>query len=554
MTRQEFDTVDQMIRARLGSDRPGLLFEDERYTWDQHARASAARAAMALDLRRAGPFHIGYLLENVPELSFWLGAGAVSGATMVGINPTRQGAELARDIRHTDCQLIVTEPKLASMLEGLDTGVSADRVLIVDTDEYDARLAPYLDAPFPEHEVAPETMALLLFTSGTSGAPKAVIASQGRFARVGRTLSMMQEIDEDSVGYMAMPMFHSNALFAGWSPVLYAGATLALRRKFSASGFLPDIRKFGVTYFNYVGKPLSYILATPEGPDDKNHVLKRVFGNEGAERDLSRFSERFGVKVTDSFGSTESGATVGRVEGQPKGSLGRAPEGTVILDAETEQECSPAEFDEQGRLLNPEECIGEIVNKAIGQGFEGYYNNDEANNQRMRNGWYWSGDLGYRDKDGYFYFAGRDFEWLRVDGENFAAAPIEGIIMRYPGVVLAAVYAVPDTEVGDQVMAALQLNDPSTFDAADFDAFLAEQRDLGTKWSPRYVRITSELPTTQTAKVLKRQLRRERWEVADAVWWRPTKAAPLEQLTDAGRESIRADFAARDRLSELDKV
>jgi fatty-acyl-CoA synthase len=172
----------------------------------------------------------------------------------------------------------------------------------------------------------------------------------------------------------------------------------------------------------------------------------------------------------------------------------------------------------------------------------------------MRNGWYWSGDLGYRDKDGYFYFAGRDFEWLRVDGENFAAAPIEHILMRYPGVVLAAVYAVPDTEVGDQVMAALQLEHPASFDAADFDSFLSEQRDLGTKWSPRYVRITHELPTTQTAKVLKRQLRRERWEVSEPVWWRPAKGAPLEPLTDEGRASIRADFAARDRLAELDKV
>jgi fatty-acyl-CoA synthase len=554
MTRPEFDTVDQMIRARLGSDRPGLLFEDERYTWDEHARASAARAALALDMRRPGPFHVGYLLENVPELSFWLGAGAVSGATMVGINPTRQGAELARDIRHTDCQLIVTEPKLASMLDDLDTGVPSDRVLVVDTDEYEERLAPYAGAGFPDREVPADTMALLLFTSGTSGAPKAVIATQMRFARVGRTLSLLQELDETSVGYMAMPMFHSNALFAGWSPIVYVGATLALRRRFSASGFLPDVRKFGATYFNYVGKPLSYILATPEGPDDRNHQLKRVFGNEGAERDLSRFAERFGVKVIDSFGSTESGATVGRVEGQPKGSLGRAPEGTVILDPETEQECPPAEFDERGRLLNPEECIGEIVNKAIGEGFEGYYKNDEANRQRMRNGWYWSGDLGYRDKDGFFYFAGRDFEWLRVDGENFSAAPIETILMRYPGVVLAAVYAVPDTEVGDQVMAALQLEDPDSFDPADFDEFLSEQRDLGTKWSPRYVRITPELPTTQTAKVLKRQLRRERWQTTEPVWWRPTKGAPLEPLTDEGREAILAEFTARDRLAELDKV
>jgi fatty-acyl-CoA synthase len=554
MTRAEYDTVDQMIRARLGSARAGLLFEDEHFTWDEHARASAARAALALDLRRPGPFHIGFLFENVPELSFWLGAGAVSGATMVGINPTRQGAELARDIRHTDCQLIVAESRLAAMLDGLDTGVGPERVLVVDSPGYGELLAPYEGAAFPDAEVPADAMALLLFTSGTSGAPKAVIASQGRFARVGRVLSETQQLSEESVCYLAMPMFHSNALFAGWSPAVYVGATIALRRRFSASGFLPDVRKYSATYFNYVGKPLSYILATPEQPDDKEHTLQRVFGNEGAERDLRRFSERFGVPVLDSYGSTESGATVGRVEGQPKGALGRAPEGTVILDPETGEECPPARFDEQGRLLNPEECIGEIVNKNIGSGFEGYYKNEEANQQRMRGGWYWTGDLGYRDADGWFYFAGRDFEWLRVDGENFAAAPIEHIVMRFPGVVLAAVYAVPDTEVGDQVMAAIQMNDPDTFDPGAFDAFLDEQRDLGTKWSPRYVRVTAELPITHTSKVLKRQLRAERWECDEPVWWRPAKGSPLQRLTAGDVEAIRSEFAERDRLGELDKV
>lgn len=554
MTRPEYDTVDQMIRARLGSSRPGVLFEDERYTWDEHARASAARAALALDLRRPGPFHIGYLFENEPELSFWLGAGAVSGATMVGINPTRQGSELARDIRHTDCQIIVADAKLAPMLDGLDTGVDADRMLVVDDDAYRERLAPYEGAPFPDVDVTPDTMALLIFTSGTSGAPKAVITTQGRFARVGRVLSETQQLTEDSVCYLAMPMFHSNALFAGWSPALYVGAAIALRRRFSASGFLPDVRKFGATYFNYVGKPLSYILATPERPDDKEHTLQRVFGNEAAERDIQLFSERFGVPVTDSYGSTESGASVPRMPGQPKGALGRPPEGTFILDPDTGEERPPAQFDEQGRLLNAEECIGEIVNKNIGSGFEGYYNNDEANQQRMRNGWYWTGDLGYRDADGWFYFAGRDFEWLRVDGENFAAAPIERIVMRYPGVVLAAVYAVPDTEVGDQVMAALQTENPEAFDAAAFDRFLTEQQDLGTKWSPRYVRVTTELPVTHTAKVLKRRLRAERWECTDPVWWRPGKGGPLRRLTPADVGTIRAEFAARDRLAELDKI
>lgn len=555
MTRPEYTTVDQMIRGRAGDPNLGLVFEDERYSWAEHVEASAARAALLAAIDPTPTPHVGYLMDNIAELSFWLGAGVVSGTPLVGINPTRQGAELARDIAYTDVSTIVTESHWLPLLDGLDLDIDRDRILVVDDDgSYDERLKPHLGAALPEAPVAEDALALLIFTSGTSGNPKAVITSQARWCRTGKVLSMTQELTSDDVGYMAMPMFHSNALFAGWSPLVYAGATLALRRKFSASGFLPDVRRYGATYFNYVGKPLTYILATPEAPDDKDHTLRRVFGNEAADRDIARFAQRFGVKVLDSYGSTESGATVGRVEGQPPGSLGRAPEGTVILDAETLEEQPRARFDANGRLLNAEECIGEIVNKNIGQSFEGYYNNDEANAERMRHGWYWSGDLGYRDEEGWFYFAGRDFEWLRVDGENFSAAPVEAIIARFPGVILNGVYAVPDEEVGDQVMVAIQFADVDEFDAAKFDAFLAEQSDLGTKWSPRYVRVTTELPITHTSKVLKRQLRGQRWECEDVVYWRPQKSESLVAMTTSDVANLRQAFADRGRLGELDKI
>ena len=146
-----------------------------------------------------------------------------------------------------------------------------------------------------------------------------------------------------------------------------------------------------------------------------------------------------------------------RTPDTPPGALGRAPEGTVVLDPATGTECPPARFDDRGRLLNAEEAIGELVSKAGGAGFEGYWRNGEAETARLREGWYWTGDLAYRDDAGFFYFAGRDHDWLRVDGENFASAPIERILQRHPDIVLASVYAVPDPVVGDQVMAAVQL-------------------------------------------------------------------------------------------------
>ena len=228
--------------------------------------------------------------------------------------------------------------------------------------------------------MTPETLGYLLFTSGTSGAPKACLCSQGRLARIGAIVAQMYALEPADVCYLSMPLFHSNALMAGWGPALMAGSPFALPSsgRFSASGFLPDVRAAGATYFNYVGKPLSFILATPEQPDDADNPLVRAFGNEGSADDVARFAERFGVAVTDSYGSTEGGATVQRTPDTPPGALGRAPEGTVVLDPATGEECPPARFDDQGRLLNAEEAIGELVSKAGGAGFEGYWRNDEA--------------------------------------------------------------------------------------------------------------------------------------------------------------------------------
>jgi len=547
-------TIAEFVRARGDDgDRVALRFEDQTWTWSDFVRASAQRAAY-LDAELDGdlPPHVGVLLDNVPEFPMWLSAAALAGDAIVGINPTRRGPELERDIRHADCQLIVTEARYVAMLDDLDLGAAAGRVLVVE--DAGDELAPHHDAPLPHRPIDERGIYLLLFTSGTSGAPKACILSQGRLARMSGHLAEMMGFSSDDVMYQVMPLFHSNAIIAGFAPWLVSGATGVLRRKFSASGFLPDVRRYGVTYFNYVGKPLSYILATPERPDDAQNPLTRVFGNEAADLDIDRFSRRFSVPVIDGYGSTEGGANVNRTPDTPKGALGVAPDGTVILDSDTGDECVPARFDADGHLLNPEEAIGEIVNKKGAAGFEGYYKNDEANAQRVRAGYYWTGDLGYRDEQGFFYFAGRDFEWLRVDGENFAAAPVERILARHPDVVLAAVYAVPDEDVGDQVMAALQLRPGVTFDAAAFDRFLAEQPDLGTKWSPRYVRITETLPMTETQKVLKRVLRRERWEVPDPLYWRPRKGEALRIMTDADRTELHARFEARDRLDQLERV
>jgi fatty-acyl-CoA synthase len=551
-------TIAEAVMRRADDTSTGLIAGDLRLTHAEVVTEAARRAAWLRAHRSPGPFHVAVLLDNVPEFIFWLEATALTGAVLVGANPTHRGDELVRDLVHTECQLLVTDSTSLPLLDGVDVGGSlgtvsaqSDRVLVLDSppdrltlDSFDgATAADVLDAA-----VTPQTLGYLLFTSGTSGAPKACLCTQGRLARISGVMMERQDLTADDVCYLAMPLFHSNALMAGWAPALVAGATFALPRsgRFSASGFLPDVRAAGATYFNYVGKPLAYILATPAQPDDTDNPLRRVFGNEGSAGDVSRFAERFGVPVTDSYGSTEGGASVSRTPDTPPGALGRAPEGTVVLDSTTGAECPPARFDQAGQLLNAEEAIGELVSKAGGADFEGYWHNDDAERSRLRQGWYWTGDLAYRDEAGFFYFAGRDHDWLRVDGENFASAPIERILQRHPDVVLSSVYAVPDPLVGDQVMAALQLRPGAAeLDPQDLADFLAAQGDLGTKWAPRFVRVTAALPITATNKVMKRALRAERWNCTDTVWWQPDKGAPYQRLGDEEARALEAAVGDR---------
>jgi fatty-acyl-CoA synthase len=553
-------TIDQLIRDREGDTRVGLAFSDRTWTHAEVVRAQAERAALLLSLRQPGPFHVALLMDNVPEYVFWMGGAALAGAVVVGGNPTHRGDELARDLSHTECQLLVTNSTYRQLVEGHDLGpaLPPDRILVVDDPSgdpspgggsaYAALLAGVAGAPLPDQAavgVTEESLGLLLFTSGTSGAPKACLCSQGRLARIGGIVAQMYELTPDDVCYLSMPLFHSNALMAGWAPALAAGATAALRERFSASQFLVDVRRYGVTYFNYVGKPLSYILATPEHPDDADNTLRRCFGNEAAEADVARFAERFGCTVQDAYGSTEGGAAIQRTPDTPRGALGRALPGTMIVDTETGEECPRAVFDTNGRLLNAEDAIGEMVSQTGATGFEGYWRNAEAEQARVKNGWYWTGDLGYRDENDFFYFGGRDYDWLRVDGENFASAPVEGILQRHPDVVLASVYAVPDTVVGDQVMATLLFHEGTSFDADGFEAFLAGEEDLGTKWAPRFVRVTDKLPETATTKVVKRVLRNEAWHCEEPVWWRPTKDAPYRRLTPDDIDELDRAIAER---------
>ncbi len=538
-------TTADLLQARSDDPNTALLFEDSRWSWQEFVHECAVRADALTELRRSfpadAPWHVGVLMDNEPEYLFLIGGAALCGATIVGVNPTRRGSELIADVTGTDCQAVIVGDSYLDLSDDLAGEV---RRLPATGDEYQALLAASAGstaADWTDRSVQ-NHLLLLLFTSGSTGAPKAVKCSSARLAAIG-TLNIHNATSAD-VAYNAMPLFHGNAIMSAWAPILSAGGTYALRRKFSASGFLPDIQRFGATFFNYVGRSLSYILAQPERPEEAQNSLKFGWGTEASPRDREEFSRRFGTPITESYGSSEGVCVIVRDASTPPNALGTPNPmlGMTICKADG-QECPPAEFGPDGTLLNAAEAIGEIVGRGGGARFEGYYNNPEAEAQKIRDGDYWSGDLAYRDADGVFWFAGRTADWIRVDSENFATAPLERILVRFPGVTGAAAYGVPDPRTGDQVMVALEYD--GEFDPDAFQRFLTEQPDLGTKWTPRFIRLTDSLPMTATRKLDKTPLRSVGWVTTDPVY--ALVDGRYRLLDEADSAALAEEFAANDR-------
>ncbi|HMC42357.1 MAG TPA: AMP-binding protein [Acidimicrobiales bacterium] len=563
------------LLRRNGTDpaialRPAIRFGDQTWTHGQYLTECERWAGLLTSLRPdTGPFHVGVLLDNTPDYLFVLGAAALVGATAVGLNHTRRGEHLLRDVVHTDVAFLVTELRHQDLLAPIAEGLpfDADRLLVSSRFDPADHRPPVLGRPLEdafdelarspavgaagfEDEPPVDTVWALVFTSGTSDAPKAVVCTQRRILVTGNRMGMILDLDGDDVGYVCMPLFHSNAVMVGWAPSIVYGASVALARRFSASRWLDDVRRYRATWFGYTGKPLAYILDTPERPDDADNPLRVAFGNEGSPQVVDAFARRFGVEVTDAFGATEGGVALNREPDMPSGAMGRVGESVKVVDEEG-QEREVARFDESGRLVNAEQCVGEIVNTAGSGPFEGYYNNPGASERATRKGWYWSGDLGYVDEDGFLYFAGRTAEWIRVDGENFPAGPIEAALARHPEVVVAAAYGVPDAQAGDQVMGCLVLRDGAVFDPVAFARWIDSLPDLGPKWRPRYLRLATAVPATATNKVLKRALVHQKFRSdrtgGDALYVRTRGDDAFRPFGADDERALEAEFTAAGR-------
>ena len=345
--------------------------------------------------------------------------------------------------------------------------------------------------------------AVILYTSGTTGPPKGAMLSHGANLTLTRQTRWLMGYGPDDVLYTAFPLFHINARYTTVTCAMEAGARCVLEQRFSAGSFWDICRAKGVTAFNYMGALIMMLWKQPARPDDADHPVRRGFGAPCPPEIWEPFEERFGVQLTEVYGSTEvpivtqNGMAAVDLADRRIGTSGR-PSGLYGMRI----------VDEAGNEAPPG-TPGEIIVSARPNHatFSGYYDMTEATADAWRGGWFHTGDRGVVDADGYLTFIDRVKDCVRRRGENISSYEVEQSIARHPAVLEAAVVGVPSELSEEEVLACVVLKPGRTLTAVE----LIEHCDgrMAHFAVPRYIRWMDELPRNASERVQKFQLRAE---------------------------------------------
>ena len=593
-------TVRDQMRARAEhpatTDKVFLMEHGRHWTYrefrDQSARMGHFLLGRLGEIDDRRPGHVAMMLENSLELMSLFGGCAVSGLTLFGVNTGLRGEMLAGVLNQSRARvLIVDEAMLPAVdrIRGELDGITDDDLLVVsqgaDTgggqrlgSAVDREVGPAeAGLELPDVEVRPETNLMVIYTSGTTGLPKGINNNQFKFCATGIGISMQADLGADDVGYVSMPMFHSNSMFIGVMPAFWSGGKVGMHARFTASGFVDDILEYGASYWNYVGEPVHYVLThlketygddidrlRAEVTNHPGNRLRLAIGNGASAPDIDLLTDWFGLAdVHELYSSTEAAISTFRRSGDPRGSVGEVTETALqILDAVGE-EMPAALLDESGRITNYRESVGEICRVGTDAGlFQGYFDNDEATDDKFHDRVYHSGDLGHiveRDGRRFLYFDGRTDDWIRKDGENFSAHQVARLAAEFPGVALAAAYGVPCAVSDELVMVALEMGDGSAFVADTFFRFCERQvadGGMDRKWFPDFVRVVDGFDFTGTQKILVRNLKSAHFDphtVGDQVYWRERDDSTFRPFLMADYAELRERFAASERLELLDR-
>jgi crotonobetaine/carnitine-CoA ligase len=513
-------------RARRDPRRPFLIFQDTTWSWGEFEGA-VQRAAGALASRGIGRGDkLAVMAPNSDLYVLLFFALARLGAILVPVNPEFGVAEAGYVSKHAEvaavactpptlpiarraCEGMATPPRFM-LMEGSSEGVPGLQELV--------KTAP--PAP-PPGDVGPDDICLILYTSGTTGFPKGVMHSQRNFILAGEGFVERMYLQPEDRLLCILPLFHINALFYSLGGTVAAGASIVLAPRFSASGFWPLAAASGATEVNIIAAVGNILARRPRSEFVPTHRLTKVYGAPITEETAEAFRNEFGVStLIDGYGMTEiPGACNNPFLGPHRmGSIGRPalhPDHRIRF-------VELRIVDEEGRDV-PEGEVGELLVRTPIV-MKGYYRDPEQTAAAFRDGWFITGDLVRRDRDGFYHFVARKKDIIRRRGENIAGAELDRVVGLHPGVAEAAAIPVPSELGEDEILVAVVAKAGAALTERDIAEWCA--RHLAPIKIPRYVVFVDALPQTPTHRVAKFTLRNDPTLLARAVDLQSTTGNP----------------------------
>jgi crotonobetaine/carnitine-CoA ligase len=495
-------------RARVGPNRPLLLSQGRVCSYGE-AAARAEAIARALDARGiARGERVAVMAANSEAHVLLLLALANLGAIAVPVNPEWNATEAGYVFRHAEVAAVAcTGASLPTARAACDELPNPPRFLLLDGESSSLVTVPDLPRPPASHgrpDAGPDDTFLILYTSGTTGFPKGVMHSQRNFVLAGEAFVERMYLQPEDRLFVVLPLFHINALFYSLGGALAAGASLLLVPRFSASAFWRVAADGGATEVNILAAVGNILTRRARSEFVAGHRLRKVYGAGMSAETLQVFPREFGVPtLIEGYGLTEvpgvcNNPFLGPHKPGSIGSPARHPDhGRVFSEMRV--------LDDEGRDV-PAGRTGEIaVRSPITM--QGYYRDAEATAAAFRDGWFLTGDLGFRDADGSYYFAGRKKDVIRRRGENVSGAEIDRVVAAHPKVLEAAAIAVPG-ELGEDEILVVAVPRPGEVLAADELAEWCAER-LAPYKRPRFLTQVGSLPYTPSHRVAKFQLKQD---------------------------------------------
>jgi len=514
----------QQQAERFG-ERTLAVLEDGRLSYAELAAGAGAVTAGLLELGIQRGDRVALMMATRREfLVSWfgvLGAGAIE----VPIHDAARGPGIVHILETTAARLLIVDEENVEHIAGQIGDIDSLELVIVVTDAEPPRLdrptrrfADVFDrAPEAAIDVDPGEPASILFTGGTTGAPKGVVVSHAHNLNMARSYVDLVGYTEDDVLYSVFPLFHANAKYMSVLIAIAAGARVVIHRRFSASRFWDVCRAEGVTAFNGLGEMLRILLKQPESERDRDNPVRMVIGSAAPEEVVEEFERRYDLAVLDVYGLSETGPiTAVTWEQRRPGSCGRpVPWFEVRIVDEHDVEV-------------PRGRSGQIVVRPNRPHvmMERYWGNDAATLALMRNLWFHTGDYARQDEDGFIWFLERATDSIRRRGENVSAWEVERVLADHPDLLEAAVYGVPSEVGGQEVMAAVVPRPGLELSAEGLLDFCAGKMPHFAV--PRYVRFMDRLPRNHAQRVLKKELKAEGVDAA-GVWDREAAGYVLQR-------------------------